>query len=117
MRKRLKVTVPAVWLPGSLCVCPYTAPASLRPEDTTLPQKLKDLDAYVQKVVKDWNVPGLGVGIVVKDKVVFAKGYGFRDYGKKLPFTAQTTVPIASNTKLFTAVGARPPAPGGKLSR
>ncbi|HKC13340.1 MAG TPA: hypothetical protein VKI41_15015, partial [Vicinamibacteria bacterium] len=81
MRNRLKVTVRAVCLLGSLLVCPYAAPASLGPEDPTLPAKLKELDAYAQKVVKDWNVPGLGIAIVVKDKVVFAKGYGFRDYG------------------------------------
>ena len=34
-------------------------------------------------------MPGIGVGIVVKDKLVFAKGYGFRDFGKKLPVHAQ----------------------------
>ena len=60
----------------------------------------------MEKLVKDWNVPGIGVGVVVKDRLVFAKGYGYRDYGRKLPFTPQTTVPIASNTKLFTAVAA-----------
>jgi len=43
---------------------------------------------------------------VVRDNMVFARGYGFRDYGRKLPFTPETTVPIASNTKLFTAVAA-----------
>jgi len=31
----------------------------------------------------------------------FGKGYGFRDYEKKLPITANTLFPIASNTKLF----------------
>src|SRR5881296_1843158 len=69
----------------------------------------------MQKVVKDWNVPGIGVGIVVKDKLVFAKGYGFRDYGKKLPFTPKTVVPIASNTKLFTSVAAGLLVEDGKL--
>ena len=60
--------------------------------------RLKGLDAYMEKIVKDWNVPGIGVGVVVKDRLVFAKGYGFRDYGRKLPFTPTTTIPIASNT-------------------
>jgi Beta-lactamase class C and other penicillin binding proteins len=54
------------------------------------------------QVMKDWNAPGIGVGIVVKDKLVFAKGYGFRDYGKQVPYTPTTTQPIASNSKLFT---------------
>src|SRR5437667_10298867 len=66
-------------------------------------RRLEGFDAYMQKVVKDWNVPGIGVAVVARDKVVFAKGYGYRDYGAKLPFTTRTVVPIASNTKLFTA--------------
>jgi len=48
----------------------------------------------------------VGVGIVVQDKLVFAKGYGYRDYEKKLRFTTKTMQPIASNSKLFTAVAA-----------
>ncbi len=80
------------------------ASAAVAADDPALTQKLKGFDAYMEKVLRDWNVPGIGVGIVVKDKLVFAKGYGFRDYGKKLPYTAGTVQPIASNTKLFTAV-------------
>ena len=76
---------------------------------------LTGLDAYMEEIVKDWNVPGIGVGVVVKDKLVFAKGYGFRDYGKKLPFTPATTIPIASNTKLFTATAAGLLVEDGKL--
>jgi CubicO group peptidase (beta-lactamase class C family) len=84
-------------------------------EDAALAEKLKGLDAYMEKVVKDWNVPGIGLGIVAGDELVFAKGYGYRDYGKKLPFTPRTTVPIASNTKLFTAVAAGLLVEEGKL--
>jgi CubicO group peptidase (beta-lactamase class C family) len=79
-------------------------------------QKLEGLDAYMTKVIKDWNAPGIGVGIVVNDKLVFAKGYGYRDYGKKLPFTASTVCPIASNTKLFTAIAAGMLVEEGKLT-
>lgn len=77
--------------------------------------RLKGFDSYMEQVLKDWNVPGLGVGIVVGDKLVFAKGYGFRDYGKKLPYTATTTQPIASNSKLFTAVAVGMLVEDGKL--
>jgi CubicO group peptidase (beta-lactamase class C family) len=77
--------------------------------------KLAGFDAYMEGVVKDWNVPGIGVGIVVKDQLVFARGYGFRDYGRKLPFTPRTTVPIASNTKLFTSVAVGLLVEEGKL--
>ena len=78
-------------------------------------RRLDGFDAYMQKVVKDWNVPGIGVAVIAKDQVIFAKGYGYRDYGQKLPFTARTVVPIASNTKLFTATAAGLLVEEGKL--
>ncbi len=77
--------------------------------------RLKGFDAYMAQVMKDWDAPGIGVGIVVKDQLVFAKGYGFRDYGQKLPYTPTTTQPIASNTKLFTAVAVGMLVEEGKL--
>jgi len=79
-------------------------------------KRLEGFDAYMAKVLKDWNGPGIGVGIVVGDKLAFAKGYGYRDYEKKLPFTAETVCPIASNTKLFTAVAAGMLVEEGKLT-
>ena len=89
-------------------------PAAGRAQDVT--QRLEGFDAYVEKTQKDWNAPGIGVGIVVGDKLVFAKGYGYRDYGKKLPFTPKTLCPIGSNTKLFTAVASGFLVNEGKLS-
>jgi CubicO group peptidase (beta-lactamase class C family) len=84
--------------------------------DPAIAKKLGNFDAYMAKVLKDWNVPGIGVGIVKGDKLVFAKGYGFRDYGQKLPYTPATLHQIASNTKLFTAVAAGLLVEEGKLT-
>src|SRR5271163_4914063 len=84
--------------------------------DPDVSKKLEGFDAYMAKTLKDWNAPGVGVGIVVNDKLVFAKGYGYRDYEKKLPFTPATVCPIASNTKLFTAVAAGMLVEEGKLT-
>src|SRR5216683_3886793 len=79
-------------------------------------QKLAGFDEFMEKTLKDWNAPGIGVGIVVGDKLVFAKGYGYRDYEKKLPFTPNTLYQIASNSKLFTAVAAGLLVEEGKLT-
>ena len=95
---------------------------SIRAQDRSAPttidvnQKLQGFDAFMEQTLKDWNAPGIGVGIVVNDKLVFTKGYGFRDYEKKLPITANTLFPIASNTKLFTAVAAGFLVEEGKLT-
>ena len=88
----------------------------LNAQDKAFDKKMKGFDAYMTKVLKDWNAPGIGVGIVAGDKLVFVKGYGYRDYGKKLPFTGTTLVQIASNTKLFTAVAAGMLVDAGKLT-
>ena len=64
---------------------------------------IRELDAYVEKAAKDWDVPGLAIGIVYKGQLVFAKGYGVRDVGTKAAVDTQTIFAIASTTKAITA--------------
>ena len=91
------------------------APAARAQQSLDVDARLQGFDGYISQVMKDWNVPGLGVGVVYRDKLVWAKGYGYRDYGKKLPYTPTTTQPIASNTKLFTAIAVGMVADAGKV--
>ncbi len=84
--------------------------------DQDIAKKLRGFDAYMAKVLKDWNAPGIAVGVVSGDKLVFAKGFGYRDYGQKLPYTPATLQQIASNTKLFTAIAAGLLVEEGKLT-
>lgn len=77
--------------------------------------KLAGFDQYMEQLLKDWNAPGVGVGIVVKGKLVFVKGYGYRDYDKKTPITGNTLFQIASNSKLFTAVAVGMEVENGKM--
>jgi CubicO group peptidase (beta-lactamase class C family) len=92
------------------------SPALAQDPGADIATKLAGFDEFMQKTLADWNAPGIGVGIVVGDKLVFAKGYGYRDYQKKLPITSNTMFPIASNTKLFTAVAAGFLVEEGKLT-
>src|SRR5215472_19178134 len=111
--------VPSCLLPAWLLAGVLLAPDAVRAQTAQAPdvaKKLGDFDAYMEKTLKDWNTPGIGVGIVVNDKLVFAKGYGYRDYEKKLPFTPATLCQIASNSKLFTAVAAGMLVEEGKLA-
>ncbi|MCK5280747.1 MAG: beta-lactamase family protein, partial [Cyclobacteriaceae bacterium] len=48
--------------------------------------------------------PGIAVGIIIKDELAYAEGFGYRDLENKLTVTSKTLFPIASNTKLFTSV-------------
>lgn len=87
-----------------------------RAQAPDISKRLEGFDAYMEQTLKDWNTPGVGVGVVVGDKLVFAKGYGYRDYEKKLPYTPKTLHQIASNSKLFTAVAAGMLVEEGKLT-
>lgn len=51
------------------------------------------------------EVPSFAVGAVYKNKIVFSKGYGFADLERKVKATPKTVYRIASNSKLFTAIG------------
>ena len=91
------------------------AACAVAQQRSSIESRLDGFDAHMARLLETWNVPGLGVGIVVKQKLVFARGYGYRDHGKKLPYTPTTTQPIASNTKLFTAIAAGLLVEDGKL--
>ena len=93
-----------------------TAGLGFSAQEQKITQKLQGFDAYMKKILKDWNAPGVGVGVVADGKLVFAKGYGYRDMEKKLPITPKTLFQIASNTKLFTAVAAGMLVNEGKLT-
>jgi CubicO group peptidase (beta-lactamase class C family) len=106
---------PGIWI-FIVALIAVISPQRMAAQADDITGKLQGFDSYMEKILKDWNAPGVGVGIVVKDKLVFAKGYGYRDYGKKLPFTPATLCQIASNTKLFTAVAAGMLVEEGKLT-
>jgi CubicO group peptidase (beta-lactamase class C family) len=67
------------------------------------PAAFPDLDAFVQRVMKSFDVPGVGVAVVKDDAVVVARGYGVRKMGEPAVVDGQTRFGIASNTKVFTA--------------
>ncbi len=63
------------------------------------------LDQEIQSAIRSsQNVPNVGVSVgVVKDgKLVFAKGYGYRDRARRLPSTEKTMYVAGSMSKAFT---------------
>lgn len=70
----------------------------------TQPAFIRDsMDSYIQRGLKDWNLPGLAIVIVKDGKVVWMKGYGVKDIQTNNPVDENTLFMIASNTKLFTS--------------
>lgn len=65
---------------------------------------LQELDLYAQKVMKDFDVPGMTIGIVRNDSIIFVKAYGTKEINKNLPVNTNTTFGIGSISKSFTAL-------------
>ena len=66
---------------------------------------LNGFDDYVNKALKDWELPGLAIAIVKNDKIVYAKGFGVRKLGDPAPVDEKTLFAIGSSSKAFTAAG------------
>ncbi len=62
-----------------------------------------DLDTTFNKILKDHKVAGFAIAVIDKNKIIYTKGFGFRDIEKQLPVTPNTSFAIASCTKAFTA--------------
>src|ERR1700720_4041860 len=60
---------------------------------------LDGFDDFIAKAMTEFKVPGAAVAVVKDGKIVFAKGYGYRDVARKQPVTGATIFPIASITK------------------
>jgi CubicO group peptidase (beta-lactamase class C family) len=62
------------------------------------------IDRTVQEAMRYWQVPGVAVAIVRDDAVIYLKGFGVKEIGKKDPVTPDTLFPLASCTKAFTTM-------------
>lgn len=65
--------------------------------------RLEDIEKTIEQLLKEWNVPGASIAIVEKNKVLMTKGFGYKDYERKLPATENTLFAIGSCSKAFTA--------------
>ncbi len=71
---------------------------------TNIPSdRFAGLDTAFERILKEWHAAGFAVAVVEKDSIVYAKGFGYKDYEKKSRVTTSTLFPIGSCTKAFTA--------------
>jgi CubicO group peptidase (beta-lactamase class C family) len=77
-----------------------------RTSATAQKNPLAGLDAYVERAMKQWHVPGLAIAIVKNESVVYSKGFGVRELGKPERVDSHTLFAIGSNTKAFTSAAA-----------
>lgn len=79
-------------------------------------QDFTSIDQQIESALKKSGTPG-AVFIVVRDgKIIHARGYGYADLESHLSATPETVWPIASITKVLTAIGTMQLVESGKIS-
>jgi CubicO group peptidase (beta-lactamase class C family) len=67
-------------------------------------KRIAELSAFVETGRQKLGVPGVSIGLVQDDKIVFADGFGEREIGKAGKPDADTLFIVASNTKALTTL-------------
>src|SRR5487761_544546 len=83
-----------------LAVCLLSAAAVARAQGDA---PWTPLDRFIESAMQQWNVPGMAIGIVRGNRVVYLKGFGVRDIKTGQAVTPDTLFDIGSCTKAFTS--------------
>ncbi|UCE17152.1 MAG: beta-lactamase family protein [Gemmatimonadota bacterium] len=97
---------------GSFALASETEPVI---DDPDVKAAIEVFDAWVQHRLYQEEIPGMSVGIVYDQELMWAKGYGYANLERKTPATPSTAYRIASLTKLFTATAILHLRDAGKL--
>lgn len=62
------------------------------------------LDSAMTRVCQVYDLPGLAVGVIKGDRVVYARGFGLRKLGAPDPVTEESSFHMASVSKPFVAM-------------
>ena len=65
--------------------------------------RLDGIDQEIETLLTSYKAIGLSVAIVKNDKVIYSKGFGYRNLKEELPVNENTVFPIGSATKAFTS--------------
>jgi CubicO group peptidase (beta-lactamase class C family) len=81
-----------------------------------LATRLAAIEKTINQRMSALGIPGLALAIVKDDKVIFMKGFGVKDFERKIPVTPYTLFAIGSSSKAFTSMATMMSADDGKLA-
>jgi CubicO group peptidase (beta-lactamase class C family) len=85
-------------------------------DDPRLASALKLIEIWVEAQLDYEDIPGMSIGIVHDQNLLWSRGFGLADVEKKIPATPETIYSICSISKLFTSISVMQLRDEGKLS-
>ena len=76
--------------------------ADAQKKNKSVESRLKGIEQELNKVLDTWQAPGFAVAVVEKNRIVYARGFGYSDLENKSPVTPNTLFAIGSCSKAFT---------------
>ena len=87
----------------SLISAPVTAQQSNVSADPDVQGAIRLFSAWMEGQIAYRGLPGVAVGVVADQELVWDQGFGFADIAANRPMTRDTKFRMASHSKLFTA--------------
>lgn len=100
-----------LWVLAAACACVCRVAAA----EARAPQTIAELQAEIEKILRETGTPGAAVALVSRDGSEWAAGLGLADVASKRPATAQTLFRLGSVSKEFVALAALKLQEEGKL--
>lgn len=118
MEMAAKTLLLGTWLGATALSALWAAPQpqGRLSEHPDVAAALEVLDAWIETTRVQREQPGLSVGILHDQDLIWARGYGFADLERQLPATPATLYRIASISKLFTSTAILQLRDAGRLS-
>lgn len=79
-------------------------------------ERVAALIAFVEQARRDYDIPGVAIGLVQDGKTIFAGGLGVRRIGGSEPVDADTLFNVASNGKAWTTLMLAKQVDAGRFS-
>ncbi len=84
-------------------------------EDADVAGAIRLFSAWIEGQIAYRGLPGIAVGVVSDQQLVWSQGYGFADMKAKIPMSSATKFRMASHSKLFNAIAIMQLREEGKL--
>ena len=97
------------------CLCSASATAQEVADHPEVASQIKVMDVWIQAQMKEISLPGLVIGVVHDQEVVWSQAYGQADVERNLPMQVDSIFRIASHSKLFTSIAILQLRDAGKL--